>query len=167
MRRKDREMPRDFAIGVTDKCEYAFLSVVDTNNMPYCVPVSIVRDGEHIYFHSAHDGFKIDCLRRCPNVCLACVGDTYRPPDEFTTEYESAIMRGVAAEITEAAEKIYALKKLCERHTPTNMDNFNAAIKSSLSRTAVWRIDITDITGKRKKYDKNKAEMKFGRTGEK
>lgn len=164
MRRKDREMPKGFAIDVADKCEYAFMSIVDINNMPYCVPVSIVRDCEHIYFHSAHDGFKIDCLRHSPNVCLACVGNTYRLPDEFTTEYESAIIRGVAVEITKDAEKIYALKLLCERHTPTNMSGFNTAIEKSLLRTAVWRIDITEITGKRKKYDKNGKEMKFGRT---
>lgn len=151
MRRKDREMPKEFAIDVADKCEYAFLSVVDENNMPYCVPISIVREGEHIYFHSAHDGFKIDCLRHNANVCLACVGDTYRLPDKFTTKYESAIIRGIAVEITENAEKIFALKKLCERHTPTNMGNFDAAIENSLSRTAVWRIDVTEITGKRKK----------------
>lgn len=164
MRRKDRAMPKEFAIGVTDKCEYAFLSVADRNNIPYCVPISIVREGEHIYFHSAHDGFKIDCLRHNSNVCLACVGDTYRLPDKFTTEYESAIIRGVAIEITEDSEKIYALKKLCERHTPDNMSNFNTAIEKSLFRTAVWRIDVTEITGKRKKYDKNGVEMKFGRT---
>lgn len=164
MRRKDREMPKEFAIDITDKCEYAFMSDVDINNMPYCVPISIVREGEHIYFHSAFDGFKIDCLRHNPYVCLACVGDTYRPPNKFTTEYESAIIRGTAVEITEDAEKTYALKMLCERHTPTNMGEFNTAIEKSLFRTAVWRIDITEITGKRKRYDKNGKEMKFGRT---
>lgn len=164
MRRKDREMSEEFAAGVADKCEYAVMSTVDKSNMPYCVPISIVRDGEHIYFHSALDGFKIDCLRHNPNVCLACVGDTHRLPDEFTTEYESAIIRGVAVEITEETEKIHALKMLCERHTPANMGNFDAAIEKSLFRTAVWRVDITEITGKRKKYDKNGVEMKFGRT---
>lgn len=164
MRRKDREMPKEFAIAVADKCEYAFMSIVDKNNMPYCVPISIVRDGEHIYFHSALDGFKIDCLRHNPNVCLACVGDTYRLPNQFTTEYESAIIRGIAIEVIEDSEKISALKLLCERHTPTNMSGFNTAIEKSLFRTAVWRIDIAEITGKRKKYDKNGSEMKFGRT---
>lgn len=158
MRRKDREMPKEFAECIADKCEYAVLSMVDTLNMPYCVPISIVREGEHIYFHSALDGFKIDCLRRNANVCIACVGDTYRPHNKFTTEYESAIIKGVAVEITDNAEKIHALKKLCERHTPTNMDNFDTAIENSLFRTAVWRIDVTEITGKRKKYDKNKTK---------
>ena len=163
MRRKDREMDKEFAYMVTDKCEYAVIGMTDTNNMPYCVPITIVRDDGNIYFHSAKEGSKTDCLNVNNNVCIVCVGDTFRTPDKFTTEYESAVIHGQAYEVTDNTEKIHALRLLCERHTPTNMDNFNAAIERSLDITAVWRIEISDITGKRKKYDVNGKEMKFGR----
>lgn len=53
MRRKDREMNRDFALYVADKCEYATMAMTDEKGLPYCVPVTIVRKGEYIYFHSA------------------------------------------------------------------------------------------------------------------
>ena len=43
------------------------------------------------------------------------------------------------------------------------MENFEDAIAKSLDRTAVWKIRIENITGKRKKYDKSGEEMKFGR----
>lgn len=164
MRRKDREMSKDFALEVADKCEYAVLSMTDArNNAPYCVPISIVRVQQTVYFHCAKEGEKIDCLRANPQVCLACVGDTHRMPNIFTTEFESAILRGTASEVTDAQEKIAALKYLCERHTPTNMANFDSEVASSLDRTAVWKIEIESITGKRKKYDENGKEMKFGR----
>lgn len=163
MRRKDREMSKDFALEVADKCEYAVLSMTDTRNAPYCVPISIVRVRQTVYFHCAKEGEKIDCLRANPQVCLACVGDTHRMSDKFTTEFESAILRGTASEVTDAQEKITALKYLCERHTPTNMANFDSEVASSLDRTAVWKIEIESITGKRKKYDENGKEMKFGR----
>lgn len=164
MRRKDREMSKDFALEVADKCEYAVLSMTDArNNAPYCVPISIVRVQQTVYFHCAKEGEKIDCLRANPQVCLACVGDTHRMPNIFTTEFESAILRGTASEVTDAQEKITALKYLCERHTPTNMANFDSEVASSLDRTAVWKIEIESITGKRKKYDENGKEMKFGR----
>lgn len=163
MRRKDREMSEEFAYQMADKCEYAIISVTEKSGNPYCMPISIVRDDNKIYFHSAKDGHKIDCLNNNSSVCLACVGDTYRLPDKFTTEYESAIIRGTAHEVTDNHEKIHALKVLCERHTPTNMARFEASIAQSLGRTAVWCIDITEITGKRKKYDKDGKEMKFGR----
>lgn len=163
MRRKDREMPEEFAWEVTDKCEWATLGMVASDGMPYCIPVSIVREDKTVYFHSAQNGFKIDCLKHQSQVCISCVGDTFRTPDKFTTEFESAVLRGIAVEVTEDAEKIHALRLLCQRHTPNNMKNFEEAISKSLFRTAVWRIDVQEITGKRKKYDAEGKEMKFGR----
>lgn len=94
MRRKDREMPKEFALEVADKCEWATLGMVTSQGMPYCVPITIARDGEVIYFHSAHEGLKIDCLRGQSQVCLACVGDTKRATNRFTTEFESALIQG-------------------------------------------------------------------------
>ncbi|HIU24986.1 MAG TPA: pyridoxamine 5'-phosphate oxidase family protein [Candidatus Copromorpha excrementigallinarum] len=163
MRRKDREMNRDFALYVADKCEYATMAMTDEKGLPYCVPVTIVRKGEYIYFHSAKEGRKIDILRENPSVCISCVGDTYRTPDRFTTEFESAIIFGEAYEVTEDGEKTEALRLLCLRHTPSNMDAFDSSIEKSLFRTGVWKVKIREITGKRKKYDKAGKEMKYGR----
>ena len=156
-------MPEAFAYGVADDCEWAVLAMVDADGLPYCIPLSIVRDGAFIYFHSAADGQKINALKNHDSVCIACVGRTHRMPDKFTTEYESAIIRGRASEVVDEGEKIKALRLLCQRHTPLNMAEFDSAIARSLARTAVWRIGISDITGKRKKYDKDGKEMKFGR----
>ena len=67
MRRKDREMSREFALEVSDKCEWAVLSMTDREGMPYAVPITIVRDGDVIYFHTAEevtdDREKINALR--------------------------------------------------------------------------------------------------------
>lgn len=167
MRRKDREMDREFALCVVDKCEYAVLGMTDSDGMAYTVPISIVRDGDNVYFHSAQSGMKVDCLARDDRVCLTCVGDTNRLKDKFTTEFESAIARGRAYAVTDVKEKIHALRLLCERHTPENMHEFDAAIERSLARTAVYRIEIDEISGKRKKYDADGKEMKFGRTEQK
>ncbi len=163
MKRKDREMPKEFAYEVSDKCEWATICMVDKYNMPYCIPISIVRNEDSIYFHCADYGAKTESLKYNNNVCVSCVGDTYRIPDKFTTEYESAVIKGKAFEVVNKTEKIYALKLLCLRHTPTNMHEFETAIEKSLNRTAVWKIEIAEITGKRKKYDYDKKEMKFGR----
>ncbi len=163
MRRKDREMNSDFALLVSDKCEYAVLAMTDHDNMPYCLPLTIVREEDTIYFHSAMAGLKTDILKTNPNICMTCVGDTHRLEDKFTTEFESAVIRGKAYEVTDAQEKIHALRLLCLRHTPANMQQFDDSIRKSLDRTAVWKIKISSITGKRKKYDKNGIEMKYGR----
>ena len=150
MRRKDRQMPEEFAWDVADRCEYAFLSMIAEDGSPYGLPLTIAREGHAIYFHSAMEGRKIACLRAHPQVCMAFVGDTRVPPGEFTTLFASAVAFGRAAEVTEEAEKIHALELLCRRHTPDNMDAFDRAVAKSLPRTAVWRIDVEEITGKAK-----------------
>ncbi len=149
MRRKDREMPAEFALTVADSCVYAVLSMVDPTGAPYSVPLNIVRDGNTVFFHCAAEGFKTDCLRQNPAVCLVCVDNAHRPPDAFTTKYESAILRGTAAEVETDEEKIHALHLLCLRHTPTHMDAFTPEIEKYLAHTAVWRIEIEEITGKK------------------
>ena len=162
MRRKDHEMDKDFALMVVDKCEYAVLGMAD-KQQPYCIPITIARDGDFIYFHSAKQGRKTDLLRENPSVCLTCVGDTHIMEGMFTTEFESAVVFGKAEAVMEDQEKIHGLRLICERHAPDNMSEFDEAIERSLFRTAVWKISIGEITGKRKKYDKNGEEMKFGR----
>lgn len=163
MRRKDREMGKAFALSVVDKCEYAVMTVTDVFGQPYAVPLTIAREEDVVYFHSAGAGKKIDCLRAHPQVCMVCVGDTHVPEGKFTTEFESAVLFGTAQEVTQTEEKIHGLWLLCRRHTPGNMEHFDEAIKRSLFRTSVWKIKIEEITGKRKKYDSHGEEMKFGR----
>jgi hypothetical protein len=47
------------------------------------------------------------------------------------------------------------------------MDAFDDAVRRSLHRTAVVRITLTDPpVGKRKQYDKQGEEMKYGRMEE-
>ena len=163
MRRKDREMPAEFALMVLDKCEYATLATTNADGTPYCTPITIVRDGDGIYFHSAPCGQRAENLRARPHVCLSCVGETNVVPAHFTTEFESAVVKGLAQEVTEPQEKIHGLRLLVSRYAPDHMDHFDAAVAGSLSRTAIWKISIIEITGKRKKYDAQGVEMKFGR----
>lgn len=151
MRRKDREMNTDFALSVTDSCPYGVMSMTDDEGNPYCIPLSIVRKGMSIYFHCADEGFKTDCLKKRPQVCIACCTDVVPAEDKFTTYYKSAVIRGTACEVTDDKEKTEALYLICQKYTPKNMPDFQNSISRSLSRTAVWRVDITSITGKQKK----------------
>ena len=150
MRRKDRQMPEEFAWEVVDKCEYAFLAMTAEDGTPYGLPVTIVRKDKQVYFHSAMEGRKVRCLRANPRVCLTCVGDTEIQQDRFTTLYQCAVAFGTVEEVTEETEKIEALRLLCQRHTPDNMAGFDDAIRRSLVRTGIWRIKVEEISGKAK-----------------
>jgi len=151
MRRKDREMPVEFAYGVADRCNYATLATVNEDGTPYCIPITIAREENKIYFHCAFEGQKITNLKNSADVCISCVSKANVIESEFTVEYESAVINGKAEEITDDEEKIHALRLLCTRHTPNNMEHFDDAIKRSLFRTCIWQITINEITGKAKK----------------
>ncbi|MDD3347421.1 pyridoxamine 5'-phosphate oxidase family protein [Oscillibacter sp.] len=148
MRRKDRQQSAEFAWSVVDKCAYAFLAMTAVDGRAYGVPLTIVRDGETVYFHSALTGRKADALRKNPKVCLNCVGQAQIQPECFSVRYESAVAFGSVAEITDAAEKRKALRLLCLRHTPESMDRFDSAADAALAQTAVWRLAVEEITGK-------------------
>ena len=151
MRRKDREMPREFALTVADKCAYSVIAMVNPDGSPYCIPLSMAREGEWLYFHSAMEGHKIDNLRHNNQVCISCVGGQKAIPGAFALEYESAVIYGTASEVTDREEKIGALALISKRYTPDNMAAFDKYTEQHLDVTAVWKIHIDGISGKARK----------------
>ena len=149
MRRNDRAMSAEQAWAVVEKCDYAVVAMTVENGEPYCVPVNIARDGESVLFHGAKEGRKPTAMAANPKVCVNCVCGVEVAKDRYTTLYESATLFGTVEEITESEEKTEALRKICLRHTPEHMDRFEGAIERSLAATAVWRIRVTEITGKK------------------
>lgn len=181
MRRKDREMDWNFGLSVIDKAHFATLTLVDEHNDAYSIPISPSRVGNSIYIHSALEGRKIELLKYSQKVTLVFVGDVQVPApitddefnryseenrlgqlvsSKFTTEFESAIIKGKAIFIEDQEEKIKGLRAISQKYTPLNMKYFDAAVGGSISRTCVIRIDILEITAKRKKYDAKGEEMK-------
>ena len=185
MRRKDRAMSKEFGLNVIDNSSFGVISVVDNEGNPYSLPLSIVRDGDILYFHSAKGGTKVEVLadNKCVNIVF--VGEVNVPDnfskdeledmakDEskgiqfiskvFTTQFESAIVKGRVKLIEDRDEKIKAMKLICVKYTPSKMDYFDIAIKAGLDKTNVYAISIEELTAKRKKYDVNNEEMKWER----
>jgi len=156
MRRSDRQQDLDFSLAVIDRCSHGTVAFSTGDEMPYCIPLSLVRVDNSLYFHCAAEGTKIRLLRKNPRVCVSFVAQDapgLEEPHNFTTFYQSAVATGTAHEVTEDEEKIAALRALCEKTTPSFMtpERFDAAIRSALSITAVWRIDMEEITGKAKR----------------
>ena len=148
MRRKDRERGTEFIHQVMDRCAYMVLSMTGVDGLPYCVPLTPVRSGENIYFHCAMEGEKVDALRANPKVAMAFVEEAETVPRKFTARYSSALAQGTASEVTDEEEKREALRLLCLRHCPADMDRFDEVLKAWLPGTAVWRIHIDSATGK-------------------
>ena len=169
MRKASREMDASFAFEVLDKAPYVTVSMTRPDGTPYGLPLSLARtDEKTFYFHCALEGEKLDCIAHCHTVFLSAVtrcAPTVGPKDgSFTLQYKSATAVGKAEIVTDRDEKIAGLKAISERFLPHHMDAFDDAIALSLERTAVVKITLTESpVGKRKQYDKDGEEMKWGR----
>lgn len=169
MRKASREMDSQWALEVMRKAPYITVSFTRADGSAYGVPLSLACTSEDVwYFHCAPEGDKLDAIAVHPEVCLSAVTKcqpTVGPKDgTFTLQYRSAIAFGKAERVTDTEEKIEALRVISQRFLPKHMDAFDEAVQRSLHRTEVVRITLlSSPTGKRKQYDKNGDEMKYGR----
>lgn len=180
MRRKDREMDRDFALEVIDNSDFGVMGIC--GDEPYTLPLSIVRKGNVLYFHSAPAGRKVDLIKDGDTVSVTFVSYHHIPElfkreevEEFiklekysqvgskvyTTEFKSAHVIGEIYRVFDEEEMREALILIAEKYTPEISDLAIGFIENSFHRTAVYKIEIKDIKGKRKKFNKAGEELKF------
>ena len=154
MRRKDREISREEAVGLLKKAEYGVLSTVSPDNTPYGVPISFVIDNNTIYFHVAKEGQKLDNMLANPSVTFTVAGpaEPVVEGNSYSTYFESAIAFGKVHIVEDPAEIRNALYILTKKYFPDNMDIFEASIAgNSLDRLYVLAMDVEHVSGKAKK----------------
>lgn len=146
MRRKERMMAEAQARKLLAECTYAVLTTVDQEGQPHSVPVSPVLEGDRLYFHSAHQGEKLDNIAQNPQVSLCVVGRTQVLLAEMTTAYESVVAQG-RARLTQGEERLHGLLLVCQKFSPGQEDAWQQEIER-FPKTAVVCVEITHITGK-------------------
>jgi uncharacterized protein len=147
MRRKDKAIETDEAIKLLTNCEYGILSTADNNGQPYGVPLNYVYKDNHIYFHSALTGHKIENINNNPKVSFCTIGDVKVIPSLFGTEYVSVVVFGIAAE-AEGSERNNALLWLLEKYSPDYIEEGKAFIQKYDGATKVIKISIKSMSGK-------------------
>ena len=155
MRRSEREITqRDKLLELLDKCRVMHLGLTD-GTAPYVVPLHFgweEKEGEiTLYFHSAPEGRKMDCVRRNPSCFIAVTGDTRvigsAEACGWTAAYESLLMEGEADILTSDEERKHGLDILMRHCGYRGEPRYNAP---ALAVTAVCRIRVKSITGKRR-----------------
>ena len=151
MRRSDKE--------VTDRKEVeellsnALVGRLGTclDNIPYITPVNFVYDKDKIYFHSAHEGRKIDNIKYNQQVCfeideIISIIPGRRMPCGSTTEYKSVIIFGDIRVVIDIDEKTSALNKLIGKYAPEAPRLPQST--DAANRTNVLVIDVKEMTAK-------------------
>ncbi|MCX7772971.1 MAG: pyridoxamine 5'-phosphate oxidase family protein [Clostridia bacterium] len=147
LRRKDRKMDDDKALELLKAGEYGVLSMIGTNGYGYGVPLNYVYYNDALYFHCAKEGSKLENLKANPNVSLCVIGVSKVAPEKFTTEFESVMAFGRAAEI-EGEEKEQAFIALTDRFCHAFMEEGMKQIQQMLPRTAIVKMTIEYLSGK-------------------
>ena len=149
MRKAARQKDEAWALDVFDRAPYITVSMTRPDGSPYGLPLSLVRsDSRTFYFHCTSEGEKIDCIKANPLVSLSavsrCAPRYEAEKNNFTMYYNSAVALGRASIVDDDAEKIEALRLICQRFLPAYMDNFDEAVARSLSRTTIIKITLTE-----------------------
>jgi uncharacterized protein len=147
MRRKDREITEHEALRLLASCEYGVLSTAGKDGQPYGIPLSYVCRDRCIYFHCALTGHKLDNMADNPRVSFCVVGNTKVLPDQFATEYESAVAFGVVSEVV-GAEWESALGWLLEKYSPAHLKEGREYIGQKGGFTKVMKVVIDQVSGK-------------------
>ena len=155
VRRRDRLLTEARARELVYEAEYAVLSMIDEDGMPYAIPVNHVWDGSSgIYVHCAPEGTKLKAIAKHPNVCLCIVGEVNLLPSKFTTEYESIVIDCTASIGLTAEERMNALHLLLQKYSPNDIDMGMTYSEKSFSRTEIIRLHISTMSGKAKTVKK-------------
>jgi nitroimidazol reductase NimA-like FMN-containing flavoprotein (pyridoxamine 5'-phosphate oxidase superfamily) len=147
MRREDRAISEVEAKELLRKVEYGILSTVSEDGQPYGVPLNFCIVEDCLYFHHAMEGHLIENITNNPLVSFCAVGYAELMPKKFGTLYESIILSGKVEEVFEA-QKQAGLEGIVDKYSPDFTESGLEYIEKLWDRTRVFRITITDISGK-------------------
>jgi nitroimidazol reductase NimA-like FMN-containing flavoprotein (pyridoxamine 5'-phosphate oxidase superfamily) len=106
-----------------------------------------------LYFHAAHEGKKIDILKKNNLVCFGADMDHQLLISETGTgcgcsmRYSSVVGTGYVSFVTERSEKCEALDAIMQHYTPIQSYSFKDEM---IDRTTILRLDVKEITAKRR-----------------
>ena len=173
MRRKDREVLGDENIAkIIEQSTTCHVAMIDDANagLPYVIPLSFgysLNNGVlELYFHCAHVGKKLDCIRKNPNVAFSmCVENRIEIHEEAYCKsgrfYASVVGQGKAEIVEDVAEKCRGLSLLMERQATGSTQHPNSAqspqsavphkfefTPAQTAAVTVCKITSTNFTGK-------------------
>jgi nitroimidazol reductase NimA-like FMN-containing flavoprotein (pyridoxamine 5'-phosphate oxidase superfamily) len=154
MRRKDREITLDKEIfEILNKAEICRVAL-SYYEQPYIVALNfgfIHDEGLKFYFHCAPEGHKIDIIRNNKKACVQVEVDALvikaASACGFTMKYRSVIGFGTIRVVTDPKEKVAGMDAIMSHYSDKKEFVYDDKI---FSRTTILRMDINEITGKKK-----------------
>ena len=155
MRRNDKEIKDKKCMEqILKKATVCRIALCDKNK-PYIVPMNFGFNDKFIYLHSAHEGRKIDLIRKNNNICFETdiVTEVISSDNacSWGMKYYSVIGSGKAHFIEDSNEKVNALDTIMQKYSHNSHKSFEYS-KEALDKTAVIKVEVESLTGKKSGY---------------
>lgn len=133
---------------IIDRALYCHLALA-VDGEPYLIPISFGRSAHSIFIHTAHEGTKVDNIRKNPMVRLAfeCDVTLVTAPSaacDWSFTFSSVVAGGTIQEVTDPVKKRAGLDAIMA-HCSDKQWTFPDA---GINQVLVWEIPLNEITGK-------------------
>ena len=153
MRRSDREVTDPAVIaGIIDRCTCCRIGFNDDGEV-YIIPLSFGYEQANgaytFYFHGAHEGRKLDLIRKNPQVGFE-MDANYRLNEAdmacgYSARFQSVIGNGIARIVEDTEEKIKGLRLLMEHTAGKREWQFDENMVNAVN---VFKIQVTAMSCK-------------------
>lgn len=126
---------------------------------PHVVTQLFVHDAEtdRLFFHGAQGGRAYDLIEAAESTRASFTASEMgrmipaQMPVNFTVEYASVVARGELSLVEPAEEKFAVLERFMTKYAPqlTPGEDYDPIAEASVDRTAVYRFDVDEWSGKR------------------
>lgn len=151
-RMKTHMMTKEKIEDLLNRTTTCSIATLNADGTPYVTPMHHIFHNGYIYMHGLPKGTKIDNIKANPRVSITAYEmdslllDPKGNVCDTNTKYQSVIISGVAAIITEVDYKREILMEIVKKYTPQLSDT--VLPENMVAGTAVIKVQILDITGK-------------------
>lgn len=137
---------------ILERGTHGVMAIMADDDFPYAVPINYYYDHElqKIYFHGANKGMRWDYMMEQPKVSFCVVDMDQNDPENYSTNFRSAICYGHARVVEDEEEYYKALVDLTTKFVKGvhSAEEIVKQIDIERAQCGVTAIDIEFITGK-------------------
>ncbi len=149
MRRFKQQLSDEQCAEVLKKAPRGVLSVLGEDDYPYGMPMNYYFDEEErkIYFHGAHEGHKIDALKRHEKVSFCVCNEGFRKEDDWALNISSVICFGRISFVEDREKAIEKVREIALKYYPT-VESAEKEVRKDGARAQMLELTIEHMTGK-------------------
>lgn len=142
---------REFIETTIKQCKECFVGMIDTDGLPYVIPMNFGYKNDVIYLHSGPDASSVKNITANPNVCITfCTDNKLTHQNEevacsYRIQGSSVICRGKVSFEEDYEAKVEALNILMQQYTNRPFKYSEPAIKN----VKIWKVEIDKVSGKK------------------